>query len=277
MVKFKSDFSKKLLYIEIIDPVKIIADANNGFNQFKQLWCSQLKHWHSPYKAVINFNNHHYNLKITSDFNDQLTKIIKFFTGFFLQKVVCYGLNLDIKDFPIIICKDKDHALKTLGIRLDNSCYSDNQQLSIYDRTRNALIIDNDIDNYVVELGLGYQLMINQNQNIDAIKSKLTNNLIHWHSFWCLIVDGSNILSIDQKLDKKLAGLIKFFHGFFLKSVVIYNVNHLSFDAFFYTNSLITVTRSRHKALMIIKKQVSKILNNHPNNSSKENRCVVKS
>ena len=282
MIKFKSDYAKKILYIDILDIDKI--SSKNGLLEFKSLWCDQLKHWHSPYKALINFSlcASELNQEYIHNLNDQnyikaLERLLNFFYGFHLKKAVCYGLNPDdFESFPIMIAKDLAGAYDYLSISRNKKNSNNVKDLSVYEFTRTFLAINNDLDSYLVELSFEEKIYLNHKDNFKALKSKLINNMVHWHSFWCLLIDFSNISSLDSCFDKDLSNIFKFFNGFFLKSIYVYNSAHIDFSKLPLTKDAVVFTRSRHKAMTLLKDLVNVELHNKKTTQNNQSEgCVM--
>jgi hypothetical protein len=74
----------------------------------------------------------------------------------------------------------------------------------------------------VVELSFSADAVIDTKEKLQTLRSKLTNNLMQWHSAWSLLIDCTH-LEIAAELHADWELMLKFFRGFFLKEVLGYS------------------------------------------------------
>ncbi len=234
-IQFESDFQKKILYISF--PSKIVLAKKSQIDDWKKQWIEVLKSWHSPYKALIDFSN--VEIQNSEEIFSALKKMFDFFERFFLRKIAAWGIsdkNL-FKSIPCDCVETEEDALKILGLR--------ERKHSASEDFRSQIHIDNHFEQQSVELSFLSPSLLTVDK-LAILRSKLTNNLMLWHSQWSLIVDCSQ-LEIPDSSYVDFEKMLKFLKGFFLQDIVGYSPT--SKDAKY----PFTVYRSRHKAAAHIK------------------------
>ena len=92
-----------------------------------------------------------------------------------------------------------------------------------------------------MELSFDRDEVVDERSKILALKSKITNNLMQWHSSWSLLIDCTHI-EFSPDLSEDVDSMFKFFKGFFMKEVIGYSPKNKDLDYPF------KVYRSRHSA-----------------------------
>ncbi len=240
-VKFLSDYQKKILYVSFLQPTDFSSATE--ISQLRDLWLKELKSWHSPYRALIDGNNVYF----SSD-NDQdrrsLNNLFSLLEKLFLKKALGYNFTSknNALDLPFEHVENEDIARSRFGL--------DRQQESKIANFRDLIHIDNHFSQYFVEISFLEPATFDTSEKIKILKSKLTNNLMQWHSSWHLLIDGSN-LEITADIVGEFESMLRFFHGFFLKETMLFGRRNRT------TLLPIKELRVRHQALAILKENAN--------------------
>ena len=193
-----------------------------------------LSSWHSPYTALVDCSN--LSIKEDEEITAELEKMVKFFKGFFLKKIIGYGHNPGQGHacLPFEILGEEAEARARVG--LDRTVNRDSTDF------RSAIIIQNDFRAHVIEVELSQDFRIEDRKQVMTLKDKLTNNLMQWHSGWNLLFDCHH-LDIDEATHPDWDRMFTFFRGFFLKKVIGYRPKGPK------TAYPFPVYRSRHRAV----------------------------
>ncbi|SMF46495.1 hypothetical protein [Pseudobacteriovorax antillogorgiicola] len=230
---FEHHYQQKYLEISFEEPLTI--RSSDDIMELRQQWLAGLSSWHSPYKAIINGEG----IRVDPDSNhqeiqDALERMAKLLSGFFLKKAVIYGLpNDDQALFPFEPAADKDEAYKLAGVRDTGP--------KVATDFRSAITLQNHFKQHVMELSFEAPVHIDSKDKVMALRSKITNNLMQWHSAWNLLIDCSK-LEFSQDMEEEFNSMIRFFKGFFLKEILGYTPKE---KGLFYP---FKVYRSRHAA-----------------------------
>jgi hypothetical protein len=212
-IVFDHDYQQKILTQTFPEPVLFAQDAD--VLQWRQLWMDALKSWHSPYKALIDGRQ----LRLAFDADKArlqaaFQRMDKVLTGLFLKKAIVFGVDEELAALlPFETYPDEEAAYQALGIRV--KAQTEPQDF------RSSIQLQNHFRQHVIELSFGAEAVIDTKEKLAILKSKLTNNLMQWHSAWSLLVDCSQ-LSIAEDLFPEFEKMVKFFRGFFLKEVLGY-------------------------------------------------------
>lgn len=235
-IEFDNNFQLKYMVQRFRAPTTI--DTPNAVQAWRQAWLQALSSWHSPYKAVIDCTN----LSILNS-DERIVKdlavMLKFFKGFHLREAVGFGplSEQGLDALPFQVFGSEEEAFIAAGVR----------QPKKRDATdfRSTIHLQNHFQTHVVELSFAEPVSIATKEQVQILKSKLTNNLMQWHSKWSLLVDCSN-LEIDAALDQEFELLFKALRGFFLKEVVGYSPRSPQHGYPF------DVYRARHRAVALL-------------------------
>lgn len=241
---FEPDFQKKILYIRLKQPFRL--STPNEWQSLKTSWCHALKMWHTPYKACIDLSH----MNVTSEdpkLMKPLFRMIDFFNGFYLKKAVIFGFKYS-GELPLKNLSSVDEALIELGVRVKGSF-----KRSSHDDFRSLIQIENHMSDQIVELSFADQVSLNSHSQINVLRSKLTNNLMHWHQSWCLLIDSSLITEIHPHTLKPLIQMIQFFKGFYMSAALSYGNSSLTKAIQAELAEYITFTRTKHLALRGLK------------------------
>ena len=212
-LKFEHDFQQKIMTQSFEEPFRI--DSAKSVQEWRSAWMQELKSWHSPYKLILNCAN--VVVSDSPDVADAMSRMLKFFEGLFLRSVTGYGFDPSkghgLLTFKVVATFED--AQKEAGVRgmRDPSAPVD---------FRGAIQFQNHFAQHVIEMSFSDDLVIDSKEKVDAIKSKLTNNLMQWHSKWSLLIDCSRV-SFDPSVHEQWAKVMVFFRGFFMKVAVGYS------------------------------------------------------
>lgn len=235
-LKFEHDYQKKVMTQTFAEVTTLSTKAD--VLKWRSLWLQELKSWHSPYSLLIDCKQ--LRVQGTPEVRSELAVMMRFFKGFFLKKAVGFGISADSgsEHLPFEVFADESEAGAKVGLarRKQNK-----EELDF----RDLIQLENHFQQHVVELTFAQQVHITETSQVQILKSKLTNNLMQWHSKWSLIVDCSN-LQIDPGLEEEFKRLERYLRGFFLKSWVGYGAHAAKrwfpFDVY----------RARHRAAAVL-------------------------
>lgn len=233
-VQFESDFQKKVLFVSFA-PFTVLKDKSH-VDEWKKQWIEILKAWHSPYKALIDFSNVH--IEHSPELMGELTRLFEFLKRFFLRKVVAWGLKEQIENFPIELVVAEEDALKILGLGERGPRTSSGD-------FRSLIHIDNHFEQKNIELSFLEPVVLTKDK-VAILRSKMTNNLMLWHSGWHLLVDCTNV-QIPEESYEAFQSMVRFLKGFFLQEIVGYSPTQKDLKYPF------PVYRSRHRAAAQVK------------------------
>lgn len=233
-LKFEHDFQQKIMLQRFEEPMEFLTASD--VQKWRSLWMQELKSWHSPYKLILDCSN--INLGKDIEVREAVTRMIKFFEGLFLKSVTGYGSTSDevftLYGFKMVpTFEDAQAASGVRGMRDPKAPQS----------FRDSIQFQNHFAQHVIEVSFSDDVIIDDKSKIEAFKSKLTNNLMQWHSKWSLLIDCSRVqFSQDLKTDwQKLEG---FFRNFFMKAVIGYSPSDQKRD-----NYPFETYRARHAAV----------------------------
>jgi len=215
-VTFENDFQKKIMSQAFAEGSRI--ETRKDVLAWRAAWTGALKSWHSPYKLIIDLSNM---TAISSDpdVQDQLRIMVKFFEGLFLRKAAGYGLPESIGTgttlLPFPTFATEADALAELGVR-------EGVQKSAPGDFRSAIQIQNHFQQHVVEVNFSGEVALDSKDKVETLKSKLTNNLMQWHSRWSLLIDCTN-LTVDPAVHPDFSRAERTLRGFFLKTAIGYS------------------------------------------------------
>ena len=231
-IDFENDFQKKIMIVSFSEPTELRAP--DEVRTIRSEWTKALASWHSPYKAVVDCTN-----LTTSDCPEvatELTRLISFLKGFHLRSIVGFSRqeNASHSLLPFDVM-DEEEAKKKVGL---------NRSLTAPTKGgfRDSVRIHNDFRNHVVEVSFSYPSIMASKDEVNALRSKLTNNLMQWHSSWNLLIDCTELTTKPESFDE-FEKMIKVFKSFFMKAVLGYSPK-ASQDSYPFK-----VYRSRHNAV----------------------------
>ncbi|MBC7659606.1 MAG: hypothetical protein H7249_07845 [Chitinophagaceae bacterium] len=212
-IKFEHDYQNKIMTQAFVETVVLKTDAD--VQAWRQLWMDALKSWHSPYKSVIDGRN----LTVDSSADKDAIKaafgrLEKLMSGFFLKKAVIFGVDPELAAvIPFDSFADEDAALEAAGVRTRVAREPGD--------FRSSIQFQNHFRQHVVEMSFAADAVIDSKEKMQILRSKLTNNLMQWHSAWSLLIDCSQ-LEIKDECFAEFESMVKFLSGFFLKEVYGY-------------------------------------------------------
>ena len=199
-------------------------------NQWKKQWMEELGKWHSPYTLVLVSAA---KVDETSPLWAVLAEQADFFKKFFLKKVVLCGDWHAPAGSDWVVCPDLDASLAKAGWR--------GKKAAVSDDFRSQLQFENFFKQNVIELSFANPVKVDSSQKLQAIKSKLTNQLMQWHSPWSLLINCGNLL-VEKEQSEALGAVFKSFEKLYMLKIIGYSPS--SKDAAY----PFKVYRSRHKA-----------------------------
>ena len=179
--------------------------------EWRNSWMEELKKWHSPYRLLIDCTKLE---SISEEIRSDIANMFRFYQGMHMQKAAYFGPKIDgleqidfLKHFP-----DEEKAQSFLRIK------SRNKVLGADAGFRDQIQIQNHFRQQVMEVSFANPVKLDSPQKLALLKSKMSNNLMQWHSHWNLLVDCKN-LEFDESLGQPFDLFIKLFKGFFLQQV----------------------------------------------------------
>jgi hypothetical protein len=234
-MNFEHNYQQRYLIASFETPT--VMRREDDILQLREQWMNALTNWHSPYKAIIDGRN--LDLQVETEHRDEFKKAfartIKLLSGFFLKKAVVFGIDAAQQDLLPLECYDSEEAARE-AIGLNR-----NRENQAPQNFRDSIQFQNHFRQHVVELSFAQDVLIDEAEKVEALKSKLTNNLMQWHSAWSLLVDCSH-LEVHPDQFPAFEKMLGFFRGFFLKQVVGYSPKKRGLAYPF------TVHLARHKA-----------------------------
>ncbi len=212
-LKFEHDYQQKIMLQAFEETFRL--DSSAAIQTWRSTWMQELKSWHSPYKLIIDCTNLIY--VDTPDAQDALKRMLKFFEGLFLRSIVGYGLDpaKGHDKLPFKMVASFEDAQREAGVRgmRDPKAPVD---------FRGSIQFQNHFAQHVIEMSFSDDVVIDTKEKLDAIKSKLTNNLMQWHSKWSLLIDCSRV-TFDPSMRESWEKMEKLFKGFFMKVSIGYS------------------------------------------------------
>ena len=217
-LEFEADYRSKILEMKFSE--SSIIRSREDLQPWKDQWTKALMSWHSPYKALIDCTNlsiSPLNASLEEQIKKSFETFITFFKGFYLRKVVGFGLDKTKGHnlLPFKVYNLLEDAQSELNIRKDKLSQQSND-------FRSSILFDNHFRQHTIEVSFSQQCHITEIEQLTVFKSKLLNNLMQWHSSWNLLIDCS-ALEVDPKTHKEFESMFKSLKGFFLKKVVGYS------------------------------------------------------
>ena len=190
-------------------------DSPKAIQEWRSLWTQELKSWHSPYKLIVDCSSITY--KESPEVKESLGRMIKFFEGLFLRSITGYGLDpaKGHADLPFKMVPTFEDAQREAGAR----GIRDPKAPTNF---RDAIQFQNHFAQHVIEMSFSDDVIVDSREKLDAIKSKLTNNLMQWHSKWSLLIDCSRA-QFSVTLKEDWIQIEKQLRGFFMKAALGYS------------------------------------------------------
>lgn len=233
-IQFEHDYQNKIMTQAFTTAYVLKNDAD--VQAWRQMWLDALKSWHSPYKTLIDGRQ----LSLAADADKEQLKsafvrLEKLMSGFFLKKAVVFGVDPELAAIlPFESHIEEDKARDALGIRKA----SGPREATDF---RSSIQLQNHFRQHVVEMNFSADTVLDSAEKMQILRSKLTNNLMQWHSAWNLLIDCSQ-LEIKDEVLKDWEAMLRFMKGFFLKEVLGYHPKQKDLKYPF------TVYRARHNA-----------------------------
>lgn len=230
-LKFEHDYQQRIMVQSFVEPTTLATATD--VNKWRSQWMQELKSWHSPYKVIVDC------AKLTvadaPEVQDAIQRMLKFFEGLFLKSIVGFAPQDPKPPLPFELVNTFEEAQAKAGVRGMRTPGAPAD-------FRATIQFQNHFAQHVVELSFSDDVKIETKEQMVALKSKLTNNLMQWHSKWSLLVDCSRVEftpAVKEEWDKTA----KFLSGFFMKACIGYGPKGPQ-DSYPFP-----VYRARHKAV----------------------------
>jgi hypothetical protein len=212
-ISFNHDFQQKIMTQAFDEPTAI--DSIASIKTWRSLWTQELKSWHSPYKLIIDCSNLSY--KPSESHDREMAVMFRFFEGLFLKSVIGFGLKKSAghEHLPFKVVDSFEDAQQVAGVRGLRAPGSPSD-------FRAAIQLTNHFPQHVIELSFSDDVSLDSPDKLETLKSKLTNNLMQWHSKWSLLIDCSR-LQFGQEIAADWKKLETYFRGFFMKAIIGYS------------------------------------------------------
>lgn len=212
-LRFEHDFQQKIMQQAFEEP--FLLDSAQAVQKWRSAWMQELKSWHSPYKLIVDCTN--LSVIHSPEIKDALSRMLRFFEGLFLKSVVGFGFdaNKGHEHLGFRVVANFEDAQREAGVR---GLRSANAPADF----RESIQFQNHFAQHVIEMSFSDDVVIDSQEKLQAIKSKLTNNLMQWHSKWSLLVDCSRA-RFSPNLQQDWSKLESFFKAFFMKAVIGYS------------------------------------------------------
>ena len=235
-IKFEHDYQQKIMLQSFQDDVRL--ETSKDVQVWRSAWMQELKSWHSPYKALKDCTN--LTVADSLEVRNALNLMLKFFEGLFLKSAVGFSTKADQLGalLPFAVVGTFEEAQGKAGVRGLRSPTAPAD-------FRSTIQLQNHFAQHVVELSFSEDVFIDSKEKMAALKSKITNNLMQWHSKWSLLVDCTNV-RFSSEVFSDWESQSKYFVGFFMKACVGYSPKGLKEEYPF------LVYRARHKAVAIL-------------------------
>lgn len=212
-LRFEHDFQQKIMQQAFEEPY--LLDSPQAVQKWRSTWMQELKSWHSPYKLIVDCTN--LSVIQSAEISDALSRMLRFFEGLFLKSIVGFGFDVQKghEHLGFRVVATFEDAQREAGVRGLRSATAPAD-------FRESIQFQNHFAQHVIEMSFSDDVVIDSKEKLQAIKSKLTNNLMQWHSKWSLLVDCSRA-RFSPNLQQDWPKLESFFKGFFMKAVIGYS------------------------------------------------------
>ena len=210
-----------------------IISSPEQVRDLRSQWTQALSSWHSPYKAIVDCT--FLEVQDSGDVRLEFERFLTYLRGFFLRSIVGHAPdNHAKKGLPFEVLSEAE-ARKKVGLDKAPTGRNDGD-------FRSQIQIQNDFRNHVIEVTFRSLARAESKSEVEAFRSKLTNNLMQWHSGWNLLIDCRDFY-VAEPAFAEFEKMLKTFKSFFMKGVLGYSPQ--SADAKY----PFKVYRSRHNAV----------------------------
>ena len=234
-LNIENDYQHKIMTQSFAQPFTLATKAD--VQAWRSTWMQGLSSWHSPYKLVVDCT--HLSTEDQPEVREALDLMMKFFKGFHLRKAVGFGYQKEQRHdlLPFDVLPSAEEAYIAIGLR-----QAPNRQPGDF---RSQIQIQNHFRTHVVEINFAEPVLIDAPEKVATLKSKLTNNLMQWHSKWSLLIDCGH-LEVDPATHAEFEKAFRSLRGFFMKDVIGYSPKGAK-DSYPFP-----VYRARHRAAAIL-------------------------
>ena len=219
------------MVVSFLEPTAIAS--SDDIRQLRAKWMQALGSWHSPYKALIDCEN--LTVKGTPDMAEEWKRLHSFLKGFFMKSAVLFNFD-ETKGHSFM---PFDHETEEASARRKVGLAPKLKGESL--DFRSNITIANHFQQHVMELSFENPAALTSKEELEILKSKITNNLMQWHSAWSLLIDCAHF-EIHESQREPFKQMVAYFQSFFLKKVLGYSPSRPKEDYPF------DVYRARHAA-----------------------------
>lgn len=240
-IGFEHDYRQKIMIQTF--PENIHINEQSFLQIWRMQWMKELSGWHSPYKLLIEAQGSQ--LDLDADGLKALKRMFDFFTAAHMRRAIAIDLNksatISVSDLPFILAADRDEADSLLGVRTKKASTGAKD-------FRSLIQIESHFRQQVMEITFDDDVCFDTEEKLTVLRSKITNQLMLWHSAWNLMMDCSKA-DIDESLLPVFGGHLRALKGFFMKEIVGYGAKaeerHWPFKVY----------RARHRAAAALEKE----------------------
>jgi len=210
-ISFENHFSLRVMEIQFPEGWELTTPEH--LSTLKTAWIQNLKSWHSPYTCLFDLRN----FVLAPQLEGEFAKLIKYFQGFFMRRIVGYraGEPSTPRGIPFEVFATYSEARAQTGLARADAPATEGKDL------RSSIKIDNDFGAHVMEIDFQPAVHFETAADIQVLKSKLTNILMQWHTPYSVLIccTRCTFSPVAQQEFSKIASFLK---GFFCKKIIGY-------------------------------------------------------
>ncbi len=233
-IEFEHDYQKKIM-IQTFPERERIQDAV-FLSAWRSQWMKELSGWHSPYKVLIEGRGSQ--LELDVDGLKTLGRMFDFFSAVHMRKAIAVDLilaaDLSAADLPFTLASSREEADTLIGVR-------SKRVVGAGADFRSLIQIENHFRQQVMEVTFEGDVCFDSEEKLAIFRSKISNQLMQWHSSWNLLIDCAKA-DIAEELLPAFGTHLRALKGFFLKEIVGYGAKADD------RNWPFKVYRARHRA-----------------------------
>ena len=210
-IEFDNNFQKKVMIVRFPEGASFKSIEDIRF--LRGEWTKALGSWHSPYKALVDLTS--VNATSTPEMTEEWKRLLNFLKGFFLKSSYAYSWDTSLGEcsLPFEIIPEQE-ARDRVGLS--------KVPIAKAGDLRSIISISNHFQQHVMEVSFDAPAHFKTKEDLQTLKSKITNNLMQWHSAWNLLIDCSNF-TVEENLATDFETMTKYFKSFFLKQILGYS------------------------------------------------------
>lgn len=210
-VRFENHLTLRVM--EVIFPNGFKIDNSTALQELKTAWTANLRMWHSPYTCLFDVRN----LQISAEMKPEFDKAIKFFSGFFMRKIIGFANGESPQEglWPFQVFANYQDAANETGLGREGGLKRDLSEL------RSRIQIDNDFNAHVMDISLLAETNFETKEDVVILQSKLRNILKQWHSPYSVLFNCVNV-TFSPEAKNAFAQVERFLKNFFCKEIIGY-------------------------------------------------------